>query len=269
MSNTTTLKPAKLVTITPEMAQKILNEKNTLNRPLSDKHVAKLVDEIREGRWRVNGDTIRMGKTRLLDGQHRLWAIVLSGIPVQTFLVEGLDDDVFQTIDGLHRRRTAADTLSLRGERNASRLAAALVVVDKYMTGRSDRTVDYTPGEVAELLDEYPGIRDSIQTQCKASGLLPGSLYDACHYLFSQKDPTLADEFVDKVSRGVGLEEGSPWYTLRNRLLQNSMSKAKLTRPYMFALTIKAWNCARGGKKMKQLRWRDKGETAEPFPVIL
>jgi hypothetical protein len=64
------------------------------------------------------------------------------------------------------------------------------------------------------------------------------------------------------------LEEESPWYILRERLVANSLSKAKLTKPYMMALCIKAWNIARRGGKAKLVRWREKGDSAEPFPVI-
>lgn len=262
-----TLKPAKLVTITPALAQQMLTEKNVLNRPIRDKHVAALAKDMAEGRWKVNGDTICLGKTRLIDGQHRLWAVVMSEVTIQSFVVEGLDDDVFDTKD-VGRRRTAADTLAVRGEKNIHRLSAALVMVDKYMTGRADISVAYSNEEVSALLDKYPGMRDCIQSSIKVSGLLPGSVVDACYYLFSQVDRALADDFIEKLKRGSGLVEGDPWYTLRERLLQNSLAKAKLSKPYLFAICIKAWNAKRTGHKLKVLVWRMGGDAPEAFPVI-
>jgi len=258
---------ANLMTITPEWAQKTLNEKNAGNRPMNKLHVASLAKEMKRGKWKVNGDTICLNGTRLIDGQHRLAAVVASGVSIQTFVIEGLSSDVFDTKD-VGKRRSAGDTLGVRGEQNACRLAASLVLIDKYVTGRSDLSVTYSNTEMEELLEKYPEARNSMQTSYSTKGLILPSVLDACHYLFSRKDPVLADEFVEKVLRGTGLEEGTPWYVLRERLVGNSLAKAKLSRPYLMALCIKAWNHARAGSKVRFLRWRETGEAPEQFPVV-
>ena len=215
----------------------------------------------------MNGDTICLNGNRLIDGQHRLSAVVMSGVSIQSFVVEGLTDDVFDTKD-IGKRRSHAETLATKGEKNTSRLAAALMLVDKYITGRSDKQVCYTNMEIQELLEKYPGVRESAAANYRARGLAYLSVIDACHYLFSQKDPDLANEFVDKVMRGTGLEEGSPWYALRERLVSNSLLKSKMPRPDMMALCIKAWNATRAGTQIRVLRWNDRGQFAEAFPII-
>lgn len=258
---------ANLMTITPEWAQKTLNEKNAGNRTMNRIHVESLAKEMRRGKWKVNGDTICLNGTRLIDGQHRLAAVVLSGVCIQTFVIEGLASDVFDTKD-VGKRRSAGDTLGVRGEPNACRLAACLILIDKYVTGRSDKSVTYSNTEIEELLEKYPEARNSLHTNKAGRGIITPSVLDACHYLFSRKDPVLAEEFVEKLTRGTGLEEGTPWYILRERLVANSLSKAKLDRPYLMALCIKAWNHSRVGGTIRFLRWRDKGETAERFPVV-
>jgi hypothetical protein len=48
---------ATLKTITPQIAREML-EKNTHNRQISKLHVDELVEEIKSGRWKINGDTI-------------------------------------------------------------------------------------------------------------------------------------------------------------------------------------------------------------------
>ena len=258
---------AELKTITPEWAAQILAHKNGGNRPKNRIHVESLAKEMKAGRWKVNGDTICLNGTKLIDGQHRLSAVVMSGVTIQSFVVEGLPSDVFDTKD-VGKRRSAGDTLSVSGNQNACRLAAALIVIDKYLTSRSDKGVNYSNTEIRGLLAKYPDVPASLQTSYKLRGLILPSVLDACHYLFSRKDPELADVFVEKLMKGMDLEEGSPIYVLRERLLSNSLSKAKLTRPYVMALCIKAWNCARRGSSVRCLRWREKGEVAEQFPVI-
>lgn len=258
---------AELTTITPEWARKILNEKNTGNRAMSRLHVDTLAKEISKGRWKVNGDTICLNGNRLIDGQHRLAAVVQSGIAIQSFVIEGLPSDVFDTKD-IGKRRSPGDTLGVRGEQNACRLAACLVMIDKYMTGRVDKATTYSNTEIEELLEKYPEARNSLQVSQAKKGLLTPSVLDSCHYLFSRKNLQLADDFVQKVTHGTGLQEGEPWYVLRERLVRNSLSKAKIQKPYLMALCIKAWNFARSGKTVRCLRWREEGNATESFPVI-
>jgi hypothetical protein len=261
---------AELRIITPEWARKVLDELNPKNRAINAKHVAKLAEEMRAGRWKVNGDAIRFDLYGLLaDGQHRLAAVVLSGITIQSFVVEGLASDVFDTIDSAIKVRSPGDMLGIHGELNAYRLASVLAMVDRYMTGRGDKVVDYTNTEIEALLHKYPGVRASLQLASKARGLMPPSLLDTCHYIFSQKDKLMADEFVVKVIKGTGLAEGDPYFVLRSRLVSNSIAKASLSKPYILALCIKAWNFTRKGMRVRNLRWRDAGKGTEAFPVAI
>jgi hypothetical protein len=258
---------AELKTITPEWASKILAEKNGGNRAINEAHVARLAKEIKAGRWKVNGDTICLNGERLIDGQHRLAAVVKSGIAIQSFVIDGLPSDVFDTKD-VGKKRSASDTLGVNGEINTRRLAAALVLIDRYCTGRMLKSVEYSNAEIEELLEKHPDVRKSVSMGHAVKLLIVPSVLDACHYLFSRKDQALADEFVDKVLRGAGLEPENPWYLLRERLVSNSLSKAKLPKTHVMALCIKAWNATRTGAPIKQLRWFDNGANAEQFPLI-
>lgn len=259
---------AELKTITPEWAAEILRTKNTLNRALNKSHVLRLAAEITNGRWKVNGDTICLNGTLLVDGQHRLAAVVQSGIPIQTFVVEGVPFDVFPTKDN-GKLRSKGDTLQLSGEKNAARLAGALAWVERYMTGQADNEgVRFSNTEIGQILQKYPGVRNSVDRMSTGRKLIPPTLLSACHYLFSMWDQNLADEFVEKVTTGTGLEPHSPWLLLRGRLINNSIAKAKLPRVYIFALCIKAWNAARAGLRLQTLRWRESGDKPEAFPSI-
>jgi hypothetical protein len=259
---------AELRTITPAWAKQMLEERNTGNRAMNRMHVEALAKEMKCGRWKVNGDTICVNASRVIDGQHRLAAVVSSGVTIQSFVVEGLPSDVFDTKD-VGKRRSAADTLGVRGEINSYRLAACLIMIDKYVTGRADKQVTYSNTEVEELLQKYPGARNSLQTKANVGGgIIIPSVLDACHYLFSAKSPEMADEFVKKVLRGTELKEGDPYYLLRERLMRNSLAKAKLAKPYMMALCIKAWNHVRSGTSCRVLKYSEEGSAAEPYPVV-
>lgn len=256
-------------TITPEMASDLL-ENNPRNRPLKRMHVAFLCEEMRNGRWKFNGDTIRIATDgSLIDGQHRLEAVRQTGVSIKSLLVNGLDPDVFDTIDG-GARRSAGDTLSVAGEKNGRNLAAALVVADDLLAGKTDfcRAIKVSNAEILNMLDRHPDIRKSISWGNALCRLAPASVSVALHYIFSRSAPEKADEFFHAVATGESLEIHNPAYLLRQRLIDNATAKGKLTRRYTAALFVKAWNSWRAGARLKFLRFREVGELAETFPTV-
>jgi len=254
--------------ITPEVAKTIL-EKNTKNRPINKVHVANLVNEMKSGRWLINGDTICMNGDTLIDGQHRLTACIEANFSMEAIVVSDLKSDAFVTKD-CGRRRSTADVLAVRGEKNYALLSSALIVIDRYITGNLGETRKrYANTQIESLLEKYPDARKSVAfiTKIGTKRLIAGSVLAGLHYLFSQIDEIAADEFCQKLISGAGLDEGSPIFLLRERLVSNSLSKAKLKPEYMAALAIKAWNLQRKGKTLRYLRYHEKGNR-EDFPMI-
>ena len=254
------------ITIDPSYAAKLL-ELNTNNRPISKLHVSVLAREMKSGRWKSNGDTIRVGNSRLLDGQHRLMAIIESGCSITTLLVSDLTDDVFDTIDN-GKRRSAADSLAIRGEVCTTDLAAALAVVGRYTSGRANTTHRFTTTEIAELLEKHPSVRDSVSKTFAHQRLIARSLLAGCHYLFAQKDQEAADQFVIDLITGQNLKKDDPVYVLREKLVSNMLAKAKLPRPYIMAVTIKAWNARRKKCAIRLLKFSSTAESPELFPEV-
>ncbi len=250
--------------INKDMALAML-ESNENNRRINDRQVQTLAREMFLGRWKVNGDAIRFGMSgRLLDGQHRLWAIVEADAAIETLVIRDLDDSVFDTIDH-GRKRTAGDVLDQLGEKYANLLASSLPLLENLRNGHINRHIKYTVIEIQELLKKYPGIRTSISVVGATKSLIPASAMSALHYLFSEKDDGLADRFVEKVVRGEGLASGEPEYLLRERLINNKASRTKHPRAYLVAITIKAWNASRTGRRIRNLKFIEN----ESFPVIL
>lgn len=254
-----------LETITPQLAEEWLEKYNFNNRPLNNRHVLELVKEMEAGRWQLNGDTIRFSNDRLIDGQHRLAAIVKAQVTIQSVVVRGLSDFVFATIDE-GKKRSGGDTFATIDEDYPTRLSAALGIIARYFDGKMmfGGTI-YSNGELLEILKKHPEARQSIRKQYQGRTLVPHSIIDACHYLFSRKDPQMADLFIDKLITGIGLEQGSPILRLRERLVANSLQPAKLPKIHILALSIKAWNFTRQGATVKVLKF----SPDETFPKIL
>jgi hypothetical protein len=72
-----------VMNVTPAIADAWLAGCNSHNRKLVDVHVERLMREMKAGRWRLTHQGIAFSTNRvLLDGQHRLWAVSLSGVTV-------------------------------------------------------------------------------------------------------------------------------------------------------------------------------------------
>jgi hypothetical protein len=258
----------RVVVLTPELASELLS-RNEKNRRIRPNNLKKLKDALAGGRWKFNGDTVCVSKSGLLiDGQHRCKAVSETGIPIIVILVEGLDDDVFDTKD-IGAQRNAADVLNILGETDCRTLAAALNWVSKYYRGKMTDTDAVPPYSIDELLDEHRGLADSVKlVRANRDVLVPAALLAALHYLFSHDDRGQADRFLNDLAKGVGLADTDGVYHLRERMMKNRVSKAKLPHPEIAALTIKAWNARRRGAEVRTLRWRNDKDAPEPFPMI-
>lgn len=112
----TTSRPAISATLmTPEVADSLLRG-NRYNRAIRKAWVSFLANEIRNGRWKLTSSAIAIAPDgRVLNGQHRLMAIVEAGIPAMVMLALNMPEDGFVAEDrGIGR--TVADVTSLEPE---------------------------------------------------------------------------------------------------------------------------------------------------------
>src|SRR5689334_16796059 len=123
----------RVVLVTPKLAREWL-EKNDCNRPLSLATVARYAADMRAGKWELNGETIIFSKRGLLDGQHRLHAVIEADVSVEMLVVHDVECRAFSTIDS-GKARTFADVLGIDGHKNASVLASSVNLLDAYERG--------------------------------------------------------------------------------------------------------------------------------------
>lgn len=98
--------------ITPERAAEYLGA-NLGNRRQRASVISRYAKEMTVGRWLTTHQGIAFGwDGRLLDGQHRLRAVVESGISVQMLVVRGIDPAAFTLIDH-GAKRDAGDALEI------------------------------------------------------------------------------------------------------------------------------------------------------------
>lgn len=110
---------SKIQLVTPRQAAKWL-ESNYRNRPLNQVYVDELCRALNTGTFRTNHQGIAFDEQgRLRDGQHRLTAIVLTGISVEMMVSTGLTEEELETIDD-GRKRTDQQILAMMGEDDAT-----------------------------------------------------------------------------------------------------------------------------------------------------
>jgi hypothetical protein len=252
--------------ITPEVAAQML-ALNTNNRPRKRKYEMELAEAMMRGEWQFNGDTIRISESNVvLDGQHRLSAIVRSGIPQQFIVVRGLPDETFQTIDrGV--KRTVADTLSWSGEKNANVLAAAARAILVIQARGASAGGKITPAQHRKVLHEYPSMRRWAEfcVNDKNLRLLFTAALAGIACLFAAKyGEETVERFLRQLSSGENLRKGDPAFELRNRAIANKASVAKIPHFAFMQLVIKALSAHVAGRKIGVLRVSQN----EEFPTI-
>ena len=259
------------MTITPTLAAHWVEQFNLRNRKMSEKIVDEYATHLLDGEWRLNGESIKFDTAgNLIDGQHRLAAVVKSGKAMTTLVVWGLDEESYETVD-TGKKRITADAMHRDGEANSTLLAATLGVqwrFDRGYIASSIKTGKYKPSTVAlkETLIRHPLIRVSVSWvgRTKARRLAPTSILAFAHYQFSVLDPVLCEQFFHALTYGEDLGSAHPIYRLRERLLDNRTSKGKLGNVYILALIIKTWNAWVLPRSLRTLVWRDD----EAFPEI-
>jgi len=263
----TTEKVVMGMTITPKMAEEML-KLNTCNRPVNQRTVDYYVKQIKEGKWRLNGECISFSNTNvLIDGQHRLLAIIKSGIAIQSDVRYGLEDDVFPTVN-TGRIRQSSDACAIADIENYTHISAMVNFIINFTSGHIDQASrGYSHGSdkiTNETVVEFSKKNNKSLEESRVygystklnDGTLKAKLLASLHYIFKRLKGAEddANEFFGRVGDGVGLTKDSPIYVLR-KLLQadNKNTKHKMNPNHRIALICKAWNIYRKKGKCTRL----------------
>lgn len=254
------------VTVTPKKAAEWI-KRNVANRPLSQSTVNSYAKAMTAGAWKLNGDAIRFNcNGDLIDGQHRLHACIKSGKSFDSFVIKGLQQEAFDTIDQ-GKKRSISDVFARDGYKHYTALAGAASWLFRYSAGdlcyRGGPAI--RPDEAHELLERHPGLHAAVDLACRLrsqQALLGPALLAFLIYMCSQKDEQRAESFWTSVITGVNLVRGSAAHLLNKRLVSNYGSVAKLHSTTVCALCIKAWNAHIKNKPCGTLKWVD----GEEFP---
>ena len=250
--------------VTPEKAKDWLT-RNVHNRNLSKSTVARFARDMTAGNWESHCyDPIRFnGNGDLVDGQHRLAAILRSAQPLETIIIRGLPKSVQEKLDQ-GKVRSTVDHLSLRGYASAPALSAAaralLAIKRGYQVGGGDKTTGRpTNTEVIKLVERHGNLVESVQAAGPVLGMHP-STAAALHYvgahLLNERDT--ADAFLAVFISGEPAYKGDPAHLWRERVIASEQRKSLRMTPTTRRIgSIHAWNMFRVKRELEQFRVPD------------
>ena len=145
--------------IGPEVALKWLAA-NQSNRPISDDQVKRYAADMKRGDWKTTHQGLAFDQSgMLLDGQHRLRAIVRSGVTVPIVVFRDCDRATFDRLD-TGKKRTVADALAIDGldsARTVAAIARSLILFGFKESSITDCfVVEFARERKEELLEYVP-----------------------------------------------------------------------------------------------------------------
>jgi len=260
--------------IGPDRASMLLSNMSK-NRRVNQARLDQYRRAMENGDWQFEeGSPIKVSEDgNLLDGQHRLLAVVETGIAQDFFLLTGVPETVMDVMD-TGKQRSFADFLHMEGEINCGELAAAVSILLRYKTDGyiakwgSSRNRPTIP-ELVRFFADHHGLRGSVVRGKQIRRKLKGGAgrWAGLHYIFTEVDPVDTEDFFNKAELGEDLPAGDPILALRKRLLDDINSPRRLAEIEYTALVLKSWNYYRRGQTIKHFQWRGGGANPEPYPT--
>jgi len=271
----------KQVLVTPELAAEWL-QRNPNNRDFKDNIAKNYAQLMTRGEF-SQSSPIPISfdeKNNLLDGQHRLQAVIISGKSVCMTIAENVPAENFKIIDR-GTKRTPGDIFKMSGIEN-SKICAA--IIQKFLSGKklsgkrqagTDSSDNYRMFSMDDLLAEYKKrpdywmhVIEFVNKSHKSfGGFLDPSLLGAWYAITSDIHEADASRYFNALTSGLGFtSEKDPVLQFRNYLVKNKETKHIKTviASNRYALFVKSWNMFRD-KKLKTLTYQP---TTEQYPVL-
>jgi len=206
-------------TIGPKRAEEYLAA-NRGNRNIVQAHVAAMARDIAHGRWMFNAQPICFSRSgRLLNGQHRLSAVLEAGEPIEVLVMRSLPEEAFETYDKQAKKAPAVDEMFDEFGDKALVSASAVLLWRREMKPPGQPNATPTAAEIRDVIHSHPdllklrGFARKMVRYGRASALA----YAA--YKILREDPHLGAIFLNRLETAANLPPGHVVIKLRDRLI--------------------------------------------------
>lgn len=264
--------------VTPDIARELLSSNGT-NRPITQAAVDKIVTSILDGEWRLTHQGIAISADgTLLDGQHRLLAVVKTGVAVETLVTRNVDPETFEVMDS-GRSRQQADTVGIAGVQNSKGVTAISRLILSYDSHQSRpwnrvKSMLTTPRVKAFAVENDAWLQVAHRqglVVAKRIGGAPAAhaagLFVCRRWAAANGVTDLADEWSAGLMTGAQLLPGDPrlafasWISGAGRLI-NAAYRSELT----FILALRVFHAGIQGDSLQKVLVRDPGSTMFRLP---
>lgn len=255
------------VQVTPELAKTWLVEHNDRNRRLVVERVTRYTERMVNDSWLRDGNTIAFDRNgRLINGQHRLHAVVESGKTVPILVAVNCDPLGFATTD-TGRARNGIDILSIIDPDGTyhSLLSGLVRYLYNYEAGNVGQRFVAVPMET--LVEQFETRGEALRAVAEQANHIfqstSGSKLSiaAAYWIIAQTDPGHCPAFFEEWANGTSTTHGDPVWALA-RAWRNAPKRLDVTT--RVAWILKAYNSWATGQRRTSLAWRKD----ESFPTV-
>jgi hypothetical protein len=252
--------------INPEIAKKLLLK--VRNRQVYPRHVDYLSELMKNGSWKQNGETIKFDKNGfLIDGQHRLLAIIKANCSYEIGVVENLEDEALMYIDVGQKNRWVKTYFEIQKVLNSTSISAIissyLCFINNENTAPTNRrkssaifTIEYIWNEYNKRPEYWQDVfRLASATYIATGKVLSRTLIGSFMAYFADFDNDKSLEFWNDFKREIC--QNNIIQILKTTLYKNNIAKRKYNSNYIKAITIKTWNYFRSNQNVKFLKWQE------------
>ncbi|MEU2404477.1 hypothetical protein ABZ609_09175 [Streptomyces rubiginosohelvolus] len=246
-----------------DLAAKWLERNLEGNRRTSAVRVRRYANAMTEGRWKLTHQSIAFDeKGRLIDGQHRLLAVIHSKTVVPMRVHVGADPSTFSVIDTGYGR--VASQFMRVANANIIKGAARIILfaeqckenggeVAHMHRGTFDNDVIFETVDQWPELQEYAAAASRIYRACGSSST---NMLAVLAQASRGSNPKAIESFSEKMILGEDMSKGDPVLLLRNRAIARmDRSLSYRDKTVLYGTTVKAWNAHARGEKLKFLRF--------------
>lgn len=250
--------------ITPEIAKKYL-ESNLKNRNVKLPVLLRYANDMQNGKWKQQtGELIKISKSGIiLDGQHRLLAVIKSNTPVLFHVATDLEDSVFDVLD-TGSSRHAGDVFHINGIKNANCTPSMIQLYEilKMNIASEAKTVKlykkHTNAGLLSLYNDRSLFWDNVSSKSLSwynlfSKVLSPQLIGGMYAYFYDVSPFNAEDFMNQLCSGMGIKNATIAYT-RNLLIKDRLAVKKMPADLKNIIIIKTWNYYRKGIEVKSVK---------------
>ena len=237
---------SQVVTITPSFAKHVLTHCNKLNRRLNKKWIKFLAEAIKRGEWQLNGEPLIFStEYDLIDGQHRLHAIVAANKELDTYVTTNIDPKTFVSVDSGHSR-SGSHVLAINSKiKHSFDVSAALNKLNRY----NNKNYDFDGASVISnrqlvtLLHKHKHITNSVEMARKFPKGYSKSTIAFCHYVLDAIDHDLTTKFFEQLAMTTPT---IPLIAaLRKGTVKEGRSKSRIKQTVVIGSIFKTWNAMR------------------------